>query len=113
MKDKHVLALIKVANVLREIKVDLPLTQLHVLLTVIREEGLSARDIEKRVGQPKSSVTRNIRVLTERASAERKGLGLCEYRCDTADIRVKNIYLTEEGKQIARKLEEVLDRAYL
>lgn len=112
MKDKHIQALLKVVNELREVKVDLPLTQLHILLTVFREEGLSAGEVERRVGQPKSSVTRNIRVLTDRATADRKGLGLCETRHDTADIRIKNIYLTQEGKALAARIDEILDRAY-
>jgi len=112
MKDKHIRSLLEVISVMKELQVDLPLNQLEAFLVVTREEGLAVRDYHARTGQPFSSMSRNIRVLTDNATPTRSGYGLVEIREALHDRRSRAPFLLDKGKELGLKIDEILDKHY-
>lgn len=90
----------KLCKLLRETHVDFPATALHCLVCIMLNEGISQVDMQKKIDMPKSTCSRNTRLLTERLGPDRAGMGLAELRLDPKDWRSKGIFLTEKGKKL-------------
>ncbi|MEM7436653.1 MAG: MarR family transcriptional regulator [Myxococcota bacterium] len=67
----------------------------EVLLAVAREEGLLQRSLARRLFSAKSNVTTLLQRLEE--------MGLVRREPDPNDARGQRVYLTDEGRQLARR----------
>ena len=75
--------------------------QLPVLKSVYEEEGISLRELAKKIHVRPPTVTVTVQRL-EKA-------GLVYKKTDPADLRVNHIYLTDKGKDIQAKIRALLD----
>lgn len=87
---------------------EMPLMQQRIFLECCRNEGESISTVQKKAGQSEAAGSRNIRALTDRLGPNKKGYGLVALVADQMDIRRKNITLTPKGKELAKKISEVL-----
>lgn len=77
--------------------------QLPVLKNVYENEGISLRELAKRIHVRPPTVTVTIQRLEKAGLVYKKG--------DPEDLRVSRIYLTEEGKNIKMEVEALLDES--
>lgn len=77
--------------------------QLPVLKNVYENEGISLRELAKKIHVRPPTVTVTIQRL-EKA-------GLVYKKADPVDLRVSRIYLTEEGKNIQIEIKALLDES--
>lgn len=89
---------------LRKDAPEMPVQMLQVFLEVARGDGVSPSDIQVRLGQTRSSSSRNLLVLAEGTTSDRPGYKWIEWRLDPTDSRVKLYYLTAEGQAVIARL---------
>ncbi len=75
--------------------------QLPVLKSVYENEGISLRELAKKIHVRPPTVTVTVQRL-EKA-------GLVYKKTDPADLRVNHIYLTDEGRNIQARIRALLD----
>lgn len=92
-----------------EVHADLPVNALRCLLAVMLEDGLSQQQAIQRLKMPKATVSRNMRLISDRQSPTREGLGLIEMRPDPADYRFKQAHLTPKGEALRAKMLSTLE----
>lgn len=68
-----------------------------VLLSTSRHEVLEMRDIGAKLGLSKSTVSRNVAMLSDRGYGKKPGLGLLTHVEDKKDRRVKRVCLSRSG----------------
>ena len=97
-------------QVFRELRVQ----ELYMILLAIENEGISLKEFRKLMGLPPGSVSRNIRKLGLTMQQELDGqwrdtgYELVEVYRPSTGPKLKRVYLTERGKQFAKRLQEVL-----
>lgn len=88
----------------------MPLTRLQVFLYVALNEGCLVVDIQKRVGIDKSSVTRNLALLSNKpVRGVKDGLRWVEVQPDHEDPRRVRCFLTSTGKQLVDELNDLME----
>lgn len=75
--------------------------QLPVLKSVYEEEGISLRELAKKIHVRPPTVTVTVQRLEK--------TGLVYKKTDPTDLRVNHIYLTDKGKDIQAKIRALLD----
>lgn len=83
----------------RKIDPELPMQIALIFLLIARKPGTNLKDIVQLTGLGKSSVSRNVALLSVEF-----GKGLVTYREDLADRRNKVIHLTPEGERVVASL---------
>ena len=96
---KEIQRLIKLTGVLRKYHADFPPNALAIFAMLGRNEALSASDLIERLGMPKATVSRNLRMLGDRLSPTKEGLNLIRLEHDANDYRIRRGFLTEKGKE--------------
>lgn len=99
-----------------EIHSEIPSQQLSLFFWVALNEGCTQKDLVKHLKMPSGTVSRNIQKLSSRyrkkpgsGEYEQVGYGLIEARQENFnDIRLKNMYLTNEGVRILKILNSKL-----
>ncbi|TAA47959.1 helix-turn-helix domain-containing protein [Corallincola spongiicola] len=100
--------LIKVTEILKDLHFDFPLNGIAILMEVSCEDGVSSSDISHRLGLPKATTSRNLRMLSDRLSHEKEGLRLIELRHDEKDYRVRRAYMTLKGYKVVQRINEAM-----
>lgn len=83
----------------RKIDPELPMQIALIFLLIAQKPGINLREIGQLTGLAKSSVSRNVALLSKEF-----GKGLVTYREDLADRRNKVINLTPEGERVLASL---------
>lgn len=104
----ELLKISRIMSLLRDVHVDFPATAIHCLLTVMAEEGITQMEVAQRINMPKSTCSRNMRLLSPRLGPEKEGMGLIELRVDPMDYRHKGAYLTPKGVDLREKIKELM-----
>ena len=95
-------------DLFREIQVDLPIGAARVFMAVVMDEGAYQNDVADRIGMPKATCSRNMRLLSPRLGPGKDGHGLVEFRVSAIDARFKNVYLTDTGRALKTRIMEIL-----
>jgi len=89
-----------VACLRTELKKDLPIQHLALLLAVVEEPGISMPELMKRLKMPQGSVSRNVKLLADRA----RGFGLLLTAPDQVNRKQMAVYPTRECQSLVEKL---------
>lgn len=89
---------------LRKDAPEMPVQMLQVFLEAARTDGLRPSDVQLRLGQTRSSASRNLSALATGISAARDGYRWLETRHDPTDARVVLYYLSPKGKEVLARL---------
>ncbi len=103
--------LMKLASVIdhfREVDPAFPVSYIAALLAVAREPGLSGTEYAKQLGHEQAPMSRMLLELGQKSRHGGPGRGWLYSVTDSLDLRRKHIYLTDEGKEIVRKVVEAL-----
>ena len=109
MSDTNIRKFLKAVEALRTVDATLPVQALAAFLAIAINEGENVNSIAAKVDLAQSSASRNISSLTAWDWRKKPGLKLVEYREDPMNLSQKNLYLTERGKNLIRKLSEILE----
>lgn len=91
---------------------ELPIQQLSLYLLVVRNEGITMKDISDELSIHQASVSRNVKELSNYAltgaDGERidKGHGLLFTAPNEYNRREYSVFLTAKGRRVAGKMEE-------
>ena len=117
--------LIRAMEIVRkDIYAELPVQQLHILLTVADSPGITLPEISAKLGMNQGSTSRNVKILgayveksdvaSEKASkghkhAELKGHQLLDTRPDLYNRKSLAVFLTRKGEQVVKRLAKILE----
>jgi DNA-binding MarR family transcriptional regulator len=87
---------------------DFPPNGLQIFTLVAMNEGISSTELVEKLDAPKATVSRNLRMLGDRMSPTKNGMGLVSLRHDPKDYRVRRAYITEKGQTFLDELLEAL-----
>ncbi|CAM5766523.1 MarR family winged helix-turn-helix transcriptional regulator [Bosea minatitlanensis] len=85
----------------RNLNAEMPAQQIALFLLIARQPRATLADLNKQLGQGKSSINRNVAALAEK-------YGLVEYGRDPADARNNIAWLTPKGQNLVNTLETIL-----
>lgn len=71
-------------------------------------EGISSTELVGKLDAPKATVSRNLRMLGDRMSPTREGMGLIRLDHDPKDYRVRRAFMTDKGKLFLEELVEAM-----
>lgn len=108
MKLNDLMKLEKALSHIRKIQSDFPASALHCLIVVMMNEGITQLDVSKKLDLPRSTTSRCMRLLSDRLSPGKEGMGLIDFRPDPNDIRFKGAFLTPAGHQLAKELADII-----
>lgn len=89
---------------LRDLRSEMPLQTVSVLLVIAMKPGILQRDLPEMVNLSQSSVSRNVHALCALDSSGKPGLGLVEQRIGTLGGRTPALHLTKTGRELLRRL---------
>jgi len=89
-----------VACLRSELKKDLPIQHLALLLAVVEEPGISMPELMKRLKMPQGSVSRNVKLLADRV----RGYGLLLTAPDQVNRKQMAVYPTWKCQSLVEKL---------
>lgn len=90
------------------------LGQLSILLSVMAEPGMWAKDLTARVGLQKSALSRNVKALSttsylvDEEGQPKSGLDLITQIPDAFDRRAFQLAPTRKGRTLAEKLADIM-----
>ena len=99
---------LRLTQALRKHHADFPPNGLAIFMSIAVDEGLSASDLVERLDMPKATVSRNLRMLGSRLSAQKEGLKLLRSDNDPIDFRIRRSYLTDKGKEFLEDIVKAL-----
>lgn len=106
--------LLRIVEEVRRLYPRMELGQLAVLLAIISDPGLWARDLTGKVGLKKSALSRNVKALSsvsylaDEDGEKRGGLDLIAQIPDAIDTRAFQLAPTHRGRQFAERLSELM-----
>lgn len=112
-------ALLRLLHIVEEVRKTYPrmeLSQLSILLTILAEPGLWAKDLMGRVDLKKSALSRNVKALsnlsyiTDDDGKPRAGLDLITQIPDALDQRAFQLAPTRKGRQFAERIAYLLNK---
>lgn len=109
MSDTTLRKFSKAVETLRAVDATLPVQTLAALLAVAITEGENVNSIAAKVDLSQSSASRNISSLTALDWRKKPGLKLVEYQIDPMNLTQKQLFLTDKGRNLIRKLIEILE----
>lgn len=87
---------------------DFPPNALAIFTYISENEGISAKELTAKLGIPKATVSRNLRLLSNRQPSIKESMNLVRLESDAQDSRIKRAYLTEKGKSFQMEVIEAL-----
>jgi len=104
--------LISAIQILREISPSMTLNQALVFLEVARRDGIENLEVRKRTGMPHPTISHVVAALSPTSYHKKngknvEGLDLVIQEENFEDGRAKNLHLTEKGKQIINKINNL------
>ena len=87
-----------------ELTADITAQRLLILLNVYFNQGMSQRELLKELDTTSiTALSRNLADLSAWTTRKTEGPGLIELRPDPMNLRVKRVYLTDDGEQFVRR----------
>lgn len=83
---------------------------LVAMATETSGKGILMKDLEKRLGQPSSSVTRNVQALSFRPDDDESGYDLVTKIPDPDDPRARYVRLTPKGRRVWQSLLSIMEK---
>jgi DNA-binding MarR family transcriptional regulator len=106
-----VLRFVTALQALQELYYHLTDDQAYTFLAVWAEEGLPVSVLARRCGIKPVTVSTHLRQLTSRVIRGKLGfdlLSVVDDRKTLSDLRLRHVYLTERGRRLAARMEEVM-----
>lgn len=95
-------------NTGKEVPHKMPLTQLMTLIEVSTKEGLQM-SAYKAMGNNKGTRTKTLRALSDRRGHDaQNGFGFIILQPDPTDMKTKNVFLTDKGRDFVKGLYKEL-----
>jgi DNA-binding MarR family transcriptional regulator len=121
---KEITQLIRVMETIRKkINSDMPTQQVHILLTVADNPGITMPELSKKLDMNQGTVSRNTKILgtyIEKADADKakkskkaadlKGYDLLRTEPDMYNRKALAVFLTKKGEQVVKQLAKVLEQ---
>ena len=83
---------------------DFPAQYIETFLYVARKQGVIHKELVKATGLSGAAVTRNVQAMSPQVRNERPGYNLMQSDVSDEDARMRVVYLTEHGKEIAKQV---------
>lgn len=90
-----------------------PLHLFILFLYICENEGLTVTELAELAQSSVASTARLVKVMAGEAPDPRPELHLVEYRSERSDARVKLLYLSNAGRTLMRRLDEIIRRPVL
>jgi DNA-binding MarR family transcriptional regulator len=103
--------LIQILKTFRDINPDATVAALLLFCLIKRDGNTHVSDLIQNSGLNKTTVSRNIDILTARGRGAKQGLGLIQDMEDPVDRRYKVVTFTEKGKTIHDSLLQNLGKS--
>jgi DNA-binding MarR family transcriptional regulator len=104
MADHRLRVLTGVVEGFRNQRGDMPMQMAHVLLAVAARPGVTIGALVNHLGVSQTAVSRNVQMLSDGDSKGTPGMGLISVQISSKDFRVKELYLSTEGRAYLRKM---------
>ena len=98
--------LYRAASRLRDLHVDMTISQLQLLCLVADNPGTTQAQVFKTLAQSDSAVSRNIALLTDIGTRYRAGLDLIKVEVNPEDRRERWLTLTLKGERLFTDIEK-------
>lgn len=119
---REISQLIKVMETLRRrVHSDMPTQQVHILLTVADQPGITMPEIAKKLDMNQGTVSRNVKVMGiyaekpagakakgKKGDAEIRGYDLLRTQPDLYNRKSLAVFLTKKGEQVVKSLTKVV-----
>jgi DNA-binding MarR family transcriptional regulator len=87
-----------------ELTADVTAQRLLILICVYFNQGMSQRELLTKLDSTSiTALSRNLADLSDWTTRKKKGPGLIELRADPMNLRIKRVYLTEEGNRFVQR----------
>jgi len=87
-----------------ELTADITAQRLLILICVYFNQGLSQRELLTKLDSTSiTALSRNLADLSDWTTRKKKGPGLIELRSDPMNLRVKRVFLTDDGNSFVRR----------
>jgi DNA-binding MarR family transcriptional regulator len=105
-----VLHFVTAIQVLQALYYHLTIDQAYTFLAAWAEEGLPVSVLARRCGIKPATVSLHLRQLTSRVINDKPGFDLLTVvdRKTLGDLRLRHVFLTERGRRLAVRMEEVM-----
>jgi DNA-binding MarR family transcriptional regulator len=106
-----VLRFVTAIQVLQALYYHLTIDQAYTFLAAWAEEGLPVSVLARRCGIKPATVSLRLRQLTSRVINDKPGFDLLtvvDDRKTLSDLRLRHVFLTERGRRLAARMEEVM-----
>ncbi|MGB3465164.1 MAG: hypothetical protein WBA74_07840 [Cyclobacteriaceae bacterium] len=101
----------EIAHLFMKIDPEFSMKSMLCLCEIFKNEGMSIIDLSRLTGIPQSSLTSIVGGLADnRRSTNRTGYKLVEKRRAAWDKRNYQLYLTDEGHRLIKKLNKITSR---
>lgn len=100
----NLVRLIRVLEEFRQLEPDLPSQVIHAFLAAAANPGLSIRELQDRLGMTSASASRCFAFLSDQHRLGKEGLDLIRYEGDSANLRIKRVFLTTKGQRLVDRL---------
>lgn len=90
------------------IRQDMPASVIEVFIAVANGPGRTMVEYAKEVGTGNSTMSRQLRDLSDRDRFGNEGYQLLEVHGNATDTRAKNYYLTQKGQRLAEQIGALL-----
>ena len=91
-------SLVRAMSRLRNLHVDMSITQVMALFMIADRPGITQRDLHTLLGTTDSASSRIVALLSDIGSRNVQGMGLVEMKVNLEDRRERNLYLTRKGR---------------
>jgi DNA-binding MarR family transcriptional regulator len=92
---------------------ELPGQAMHCFLTVIREPGITQKDLMSRTGMSQASVSRNVAALSKWHRLNKPGMDWVVSREDPVERRRKIVEPTDKGREVFDRLLRAANNALM
>lgn len=99
---------VKFIELVHEISNGMTNRTIEAFLHVAYHEEIYQSDLTELLDIHQASVSRHVALLSGWNRHREEGLGLIDYRQDPSDRRKQIIFLTDKGKRLKRRIEELL-----
>ncbi|WP_415884756.1 hypothetical protein ACMXYO_08760 [Neptuniibacter sp. QD37_6] len=108
MKEKKVLQIIEMLEIIREIHPEMTVGMMLAFFEVARGNGVTGRDLEERYDMKHAAAARILRYFDRWQAKDKEGVDLIEARIDPVDYKAKLRYLNEKGEAVMDRIDKAL-----
>lgn len=97
-------------SLLSEVYYKATINHLRVFLYIAARDGkvIETRDLPGALGMTQTTINRTMRSMADRSYIHAEGFGLLKMHINPTDERQRFVQLSDKGKRVARKMEEMI-----